>query len=206
MVVVLANMPTMSTITMQNGRHKRQERGLRATKVALAVLKVIAGAGLLSMALCAPNALQALGMFDKRYRRQSHINDVLNRLVRRGFVRVVREGKGRTVSLTTKGERYLTDYEDGRRELPRPKKWDGKYRILIFDIWERQRQKRDALRGFLIRLGFVRLQDSVWVYPHECEEIMALLKSRFRVGNGLLYLVAESIENDRWLRREFNLA
>lgn len=109
------------------------------------------------------------------------------------------------MSLTEKGERYLTEYEEGRKELPRPEKWDGKYRILIFDIWEKHRHKRDALRDFLVRLGFLRLQDSVWVYPYECEEIATLLKSRFRVGNGLLYIVAESIENDRWLRKAFDL-
>ena len=89
--------------------------------------------------------------------------------------------------------------------LPKPAEWDKKYRILIFDIWEKRKRTRDALRDFLARLGFVRLQDSVWVYPYECEEIAALLKSRFRVGNGLLYIVAESIENDRWLRKAFDL-
>lgn len=183
---------------------KRKGKELRATKVALTVLKVIAGAGLLAMAVCAPNAIQVLG-FDKRYRRQAHVNATLERLVRRGFVRVTSEGKKRCVSLTEKGERYLAEYEEGRKEMPRPAKWDGKYRILVFDIWEKHRHKRDALRDFLARLGFLRLQDSVWVYPYDCEEIAALLKSRFRVGNGLLYIVAESIENDRWLRKAFDL-
>lgn len=185
-------------------KRKRSEKELRATKVALTVLKVIAGAGLLAMALCAPNAIQALNL-DKRYRRRAHVHLVLERLVRKGFVRVTSDGEKRCVSLTTKGERYVEEYEEGRMVLQKPAEWDKKYRILIFDIWEKRKRTRDALRDFLSRLGFVRLQDSVWVYPYECEEIAALLKSRFRVGNGLLYIVAESIENDRWLRKAFDL-
>ncbi len=185
-------------------KKKRTEKELRATKIVVAVLKTIAGAGLLAMAICAPNAIQVLNL-DKRYRRRAHVNAVLERLIRRGFVRVTSDGGKHCVSLTDKGGRYIAEYEEGRRVLPKPKRWDRKYRILIFDIWEKRKRTRDALRTFLSRLGFLRLQDSVWVYPYECEEVAALLKSRFRVGNGLLYIVAESIENDRWLREAFGL-
>ncbi len=185
---------------------RKQEKELRITKVALAVLKVIAGAGLLAMALCAPNALQALGMFDKRYRRPSYINRVVERLMHRGFIRFERRNGKLCLALAEKGARELARYEEGQLTLSKPKKWDGKWRILVFDIWEKRRQSRDGLRIFLRRLGFLRLQDSVWVYPYDCEEVAMLLKTRFRVGGGLLYVVAESIENDRWLRKEFDLA
>ncbi|TSC57875.1 MAG: phenylacetic acid degradation operon negative regulatory protein [Parcubacteria group bacterium Greene0416_79] len=186
--------------------HYQKRKELRATKVVLTVLKVIGGAGLIAMALCAPNAVQALGMCDRRYRRPSYINGVVERLARRGLVRFAGNKGRRSVKLTEKGERELAKYEEGKVTLPKPRRWDGKYRILIFDIWERRRYIRDALREFLRRLGFIRLQDSVWVYPYDCEEVAALLKTRFRVGNGLLYIVAETIENDRWLREAFGLS
>lgn len=171
----------------------------------MAVLKVIGGAGFLAVAFCAPNALQALGMFGKRYRRPSYINKVVERLERRKFIRFERHNGKQCVVLTKKGESELAKYERGQIVLPKPKQWDKKYRILIFDIWEKRRRVRDELREFLRHLGFVRLQDSVWVYPYECEEVAVMLKMHFRVGSGLLYIVAESIENDRWLREEFGL-
>lgn len=183
----------------------KTENKEKYARVGMAVLKVIGDAGLLAAALCAPHALRALGMFDKRYRRPSYITTVVERLERRKLVRFERRNGTRCVALTPKGERELSNYERGQITLLKPKRWDKKYRLLIFDIWERRRRVRDELREFLRRLGFVRLQDSVWVYPYECEEIAALLKTHFRVGNGLLYLVAESIENDRWLREEFGL-
>ncbi len=184
---------------------KKPEKELRITKVVLAVLRVVAGAGLLAMALCAPNALQALEMFDKRYRRPSYVNRVVERLMRRGFIKYEKRNGKRCLALTDKGERELARYEEGQLTLSVPKKWDGKWHILVFDIWEKRKRVRDELREFLRHLGFMRLQDSVWVYPYDCEEITALLKTRFRLGGGLLYIVAESIENDRWLRKEFDL-
>ena len=53
--------------------------------------------------------------------------------------------------------------------------------------------------------GFLRLQDSVWVYPYDCEDFVALLKADLRLGREMLYIIAEKIENDGWLRQEFNL-
>ena len=182
-----------------------EKKKVRATKIVTAILKIIAVAGILAVAVCAPNALQVLKMFDKRYRRPAQVNRVLEHLIRQKLVRVFDEHGNQCVELTKKGEQYLAEYEDGHRTFPKPKKWDGKYRILIFDIWERRRRIRDELREWLRRFGFLHLQDSVWVYPYDCEEIVSLLKTRFRVGGGLLYIVAESIENDKWLRREFDI-
>ena len=54
-------------------------------------------------------------------------------------------------------------------------------------------------------LGFIRLQDSVWVYPYDCEDLMALLKADLKLGSAVLYMVVEHIENDKHLRAEFGL-
>lgn len=54
-------------------------------------------------------------------------------------------------------------------------------------------------------LGFARLQDSVWVYPYDCEDVMALLKADLKLGAAMLYMVVEHIENDTHLRKQFSL-
>lgn len=43
------------------------------------------------------------------------------------------------------------------------KEWDGKYRLVFFDIPEKNRAVRDLLRSKLKKLGFVGWQKSVWV-------------------------------------------
>lgn len=77
--------------------------------------------------------------------------------------------------------------------------------MLIFDIPEKQRELRDKVRNTLQAIGFKCLQDSVWVYPHDCENFIALLKADFKIGRDLLYVIAEAIENDRALRDYFGV-
>lgn len=49
-------------------------------------------------------------------------------------------------------------------------KWDGKWRIVIFDIPEKRRITRDVLRQKLKSWGFVPWQQSVWVTKKNCAE------------------------------------
>lgn len=48
--------------------------------------------------------------------------------------------------------------------------WDGKWRILGFDIEEKQRSLRDKLRRSLHRFGFGMLQKSVYISPLAIEQ------------------------------------
>src|SRR3990167_2211250 len=49
-------------------------------------------------------------------------------------------------------------------------KWDKKWRVVIFDIPEKSRMARDALRRKLKELEFRELQKSVFVHPYECKK------------------------------------
>lgn len=173
------------------------------------VLGVIGLAGILAIAAVAPNAIQSLTLFGigkTKYNRKRYLNAVVDRLEKKGLVKLVRNSQGvLCVRLTKRGKAELQKYELGTLTLPRPKRWDGKYRIIIFDIKEWKRKTRDELRAWLEQLGFIRLQNSVWVYPHECQETISLLKAHFQIGKEVLYITADTIENDRWLRREFGL-
>jgi len=53
---------------------------------------------------------------------------------------------------------------------------DGVQRIVVFDIPERERRKRDVLRFELISSGFEQLQKSVWIADRPMtEEFITLL-------------------------------
>lgn len=47
-------------------------------------------------------------------------------------------------------------------------KWDGIWRLVIFDIPEKKRATRDLLRSLLKQWGFVRWQNSVWASKKNC--------------------------------------
>ncbi len=47
------------------------------------------------------------------------------------------------------------------------KEWDELWRLVIFDIEEIKKKKRDIFRNKLKELGFAQLQKSVWITPHD---------------------------------------
>ena len=91
-------------------------------------------------------------------------------------------------------------------KLKKQKRWDRKWRLIIYDIAERGKGKirRQIFELFKIA-GFYRLQNSIWVYPYDCEDVIGLLKTDFGVGKEILYIIADEIENDRYLRQYFEL-
>ena len=77
--------------------------------------------------------------------------------------------------------------------------------MIVFDVPERRRRIRTRLRAFMNEIGFVRLQDSVWVYPYDCEDFITLLKAELKIGKDVLYAIADTIEYDRGIRKHFRL-
>ena len=182
---------------------------MKRNNISKTILSVIAVAGVLSLAMVAPNAIQLLKPLIKpkwKYQRQYYLNKTIKRLQHQGLIKFEKNKEGVTcVRLTSKGQEKVEQYQFEKNIIATPKHWDGKYRLIIFDIKEGRREMRNQLRDILSRLGLVRLQNSVWVHPYECEEIVVLLKAHFRVGKDVLYVVADRIENDAWLKRKFGL-
>ncbi len=181
-------------------------------KVAKVILGVVNAAGVLAVAAVAPNALQAIDLFyDKKkrrydiYKKRYYINTSINKLKDKSLIKFEKEGEKTFVRLTEKGELELSKYRFQEKRIEKPAKWDKKWRVVIFDIKEHRKKTRNGLRRELINLNFVRLQNSVWAYPYECEEIIIMLKSYFGIGKDVLYMVVEKIENDKWLKKDFGL-
>ena len=179
---------------------KKRTRNKNIQKI---ILKTVEAAGVLAVALLAPNALQALkqvGLLPKPHQREI-FNSSRHRLVKTGLL-IYENG---FLRLTVKGRKKLQQLERRDYKLVKPKRWDKKWRILVFDIPEYQRNLRDKIRIILGSIGFIRLQNSVWVYPYDCEDFIKLLKADFHIGKEVLYMIVDSIENDKLLKKVFGL-
>ena len=171
-----------------------------------AVLAAVGLSGILLVAMAAPNAIQLLGKtpIGKRFKDQTRTT--LSRLAREGLIRFEERRGKRYARITEKGRKVLAfELQKKALQAQTKKRWDRRYRIVIFDIAEARRAIRIRLRETMRAAGFVRLQDSVWVYPYDCEDFTALLKADLHIGREVIYIIAESIENDGWLREQFNL-
>lgn len=169
------------------------------------ILKTLALAGLLTVAIVAPNALQLLRYIDQNKKRKKKaeylVTDALKRLESKRLIYVTKNGR---VRLSDDGVRKLHLIEHGTYPLPK-KKWDGKWRIVSFDVNEKRKKLRDKLRILLRQVGFVRLQDSVWVYPYDVEEVIDLINVDGSHGKEILYITATTTGKDNELKKYFKL-
>ncbi len=187
---------------------KELKTRVRRENIQKAILSSIAVVGLLSMAVLAPNALQALKFFGiepKTKWQKYNINHSIKRLKENSLICFETTSGGTFARLTQKGEDKLRKFKLLGYKLKKPKKWDGKWRMLIFDIKEERKGTRDKIRFTLKRIGFLRLQDSVWVYPYDCEDLVTLMKADFKIGRDLLYLIVDTIEGDTNIKKYFKL-
>jgi len=180
---------------------KKRTRNKNLQKI---ILGSVAVAGVMSVALVAPNAIQALIIFGlgKNKRQKEIINRSRDRLIEHGLLEKNEQGY---LSLTSKGKAKLDQLELRDYKIKKPKRWDKKWRVLIFDIPEKRKSLREKVRLTLTTIGFMRLQDSVWIYPYDCEDFVTLLKADFKIGKDILYMIVDSLEYDKPIKKSFDL-
>ena len=190
-----------------SGAEIKLKKKIRNSKIQSIILNTLYIVGVLSVAAVAPKMLSLLKHLDpqKKGSRKSSVNTAIKRLAERGLIVWEKSAKGTFLRLTKEGERTIEIIERNDFRLKKPKKWDGRWRVIIFDIRETKRVARNKFRMTLQRIGFLKLQNSVWVFPYDCEELITLIKTDFMIGKEILYIIADSIENDKWVRKHFKL-
>jgi len=171
-----------------------------------AVLATVAVAGVIAIAAVAPNVVQLLKKTGLTDRLRNRSRSTLARLKAKGEIEFLEIGGKKYARLTAKGEKTLAyGQEKLRLKEKKPRQWDRRYRLIMFDIPEKRRGTREHLRLVMRDIGFLRVQDSAWVFPYDCEEFVALLKADLHIGKDVLYAVIEEIENDAAICRHFGL-
>ena len=83
--------------------------------------------------------------------------------------------------------------------------WDGKWRILVFDIPEDERNKRTIFRNKLKDLGFYNFQRSVFLTPFPCEKEIEIIKQFLKIEASVHLVTADRFPGDKILVSKFNL-
>jgi hypothetical protein len=107
---------------------------------------------------------------------KTNYRTALKRLEKKKLIKFTDAG---SFVLTKGGKDILLKFEIDDIKLPdfNPREWDGKWRVLIFDIPEIIRAARDVFRNKIQELQFYNLQKSVYVTPKPCEkEILKLAR------------------------------
>ncbi len=130
-----------------------------------------------------------------------YVERSLARMLAQGFVQKTTDGYEATIG----GKRWMLKYALEDLEVPTPKKWDGRWRMVIYDVARHKASLRNLFRNTLKRLGFYNLQESTWIYPYPCEKEIHFIRDYCGMGGDVIYIIAHKIENDAAYRTHFHL-
>ncbi|KKS64482.1 MAG: Repressor in ring oxydation complex/ phenylacetic acid degradation pathway related protein (PaaX) [Candidatus Daviesbacteria bacterium GW2011_GWA2_42_7] len=72
-------------------------------------------------------------------------------------------------------------------------KWDGKWRLVVWDIPEKRRVARDLLRFKLKQLGFTQWQKSVWASKINCTEVLRNFIKQVGIEDWVMIIESDNI-------------
>lgn len=110
-----------------------------------------------------------------------------------------------TIILSLEGKKKALTYQMDKMQINKPKKWDKRWRVVLFDIPEKLRKTRDIFRCHLNYLGFYEFQKSVFMHPYDCKNEIDYLIEFYNLRRFVRFVLAESIDNELHLKKYFNL-
>ena len=119
---------------------------------------------------------------------KSNLSVALSRLRKQGFIEKTKEEGKIILRLTRAGSdwtlKHLADDEE---------KWDGIWRLVVFDIPESHRRVRDVLRRRLKEWGFKKWQKSVWASRKPLIEALRSLVKQLDVEDWVLIIESNNV-------------
>ena len=174
-------------------------------KIAKEIAFGLATGGLLVTAMALPNIAQVMKIFKAKSRNEKlRIRRAIESLQKYDLVEVVPGSSyiEQKIRLSRAGKELL---EFDSLSLKNLKKWDGKWRVILFDIPEEYSKARRALSLKLRELGCYHYQNSVFIYPHDCSEEIRFIKEFFGVGGFIKIILAERLEEQDKVEDFFKL-
>ncbi|MBI2329833.1 hypothetical protein HYU94_00380 [Candidatus Daviesbacteria bacterium] len=128
----------------------------------------------------------------------------LKRLREQKVVEVIEKDGDEVIKLTQKGHTKYLKFKLEELSL-QGKSWDGKWRIVIYDIAKSKKNQVSAFRSILKYINFFQLQKSIYLTPYPCDEQVVYLREYFGIGEEVLLLRVDKIENEDFYKQYFGL-
>ncbi len=206
--------PSIEKICLLLEKQFQKEERKQKYAPAKEVLALLGRGALISAAILAPKAAPLLMQFVeespdydawKRYN-ISYLKRTLDRLEREKQIEIIYGKEDDVVKLTQRGKIKILKYSLETLKVDKPKQWDGKWRLALYDIPKTEHHMRDLLREALEAIGFYAIQKSVYIFPYPCYSQIEFIRSYYGAGNHLQYMLVDAIENDEAYRTYFDLS
>jgi DNA-binding transcriptional regulator PaaX len=108
------------------------------------------------------------------------------------------------VSLTEKGILRAINYKFRRLEHKK-EKWDGKWRMIAFDIPRECQKGRKALVYRLKMGGFYEMQESIFLYPYDCKSEVDAILDLFKIKRYVRFGLLDFIDGEDKIKLRYKL-
>lgn len=183
---------------------------MATSRIVDGVLRTLVVSGVLGCIILAPNAIRVgdvlLRRLDKRSRARN-AGTLARYMSGQGLVayRVLPDGDYE-ITITEKGKQRLKKSEFDNLAVPRLDQWDGKWRLVLFDVPEPRKKSRRDFRRKLQVMGFYQLQKSAWIIPYPCDKEVDLVRQVFEVKpEDVIVTELVSFGREALLRKHFQL-
>ena len=126
----------------------------------------------------------------KPYYHPGSLYTLISRLEKRGMVRKIKRGRKNHLKLTARGKELLLKHRSAS-DKSRPS-WDRQWRLVIFDIPEKQAALRKYLTQYLHVLGFRKVQRSVWISPFDYQKNIIRYIRKLKLSDYVFFLQVKS--------------
>ena len=173
------------------------KKGELAKEILMGLIK----GGIIVSSFALPNMPLVLKMFKANdYRDRYRITRIMKKLKNKKLLDIYeKEGKER-IEITEKGKKRIVRYQIDELKLNRPKKWDGQWRIIMFDIPEKFKKGRDALAKKMKDMEIYPMQKSVYVCPFHCKDEIDFVSEVFGVRKFVHYVIAGDLGESEELK------
>lgn len=184
---------------------------LRGKSLTKEILFMAAAGPIILSSLFLPNAPKMLKLLMKWHKNWGKIDrhliyNAIKRLNKKRLVELTQKGDDLYIKITENGRKLIKNFDYDNLTLPRPKKWDKKWHLVIFDIPEKKNKERRAFSLKLKNMGLYPLQESVFIYPHDCQNEIDFICEFLSISQYINYCIVENItKKEGELRKIFNL-
>ncbi|MEK7062591.1 MAG: hypothetical protein AAB946_00995 [Patescibacteria group bacterium] len=110
-----------------------------------------------------------------------------------------------TMVLSENGKKKAITFNLDTIEIKRPARWDKLWRIVLFDIPEKKKPAREALRETIKKLGFHEYQKSVFIFPYPCQKEIDYVIEFFELRPYVRVIIVKSLDNELHLKHIFRV-
>lgn len=179
----------------------------RVTELKKKIVLLLAAGVALSNAKTRSKQVLILGELSMHWKEvtKDSLQKSLTSLYQSDVISLKPKGDAYEIVLSREGKKLAARFNLETLVIKRQEKWDGLWRIVLFDIPEPRKKARDAIRFHLKDMGLIEYQKSVFITPYPCQKELKFVAEFFNARKYIRFIVAKAIDNELEFKRKFEL-